>query len=123
MGAAITLLGGCAAFTSTTNVAADAAATISHGISKASRASTNASVTDPDVPRYAQAVEFVGSQRDQLQREAAQGGGEHVDTLAQLLDTSDSTPLGPWLQTHYQQVFGADRDATAVVDDISARRS
>gem|GEM_PF-1503183 len=122
---ALSLLSGCAAFTSTTNTAAEAAQTIANGVSKASRASTNASVTEPDTPRYAQAVEFVDSQRDALQREAATGAGEHIDTLAMLLDTnqrSAGSTLGPWLQTHYSQVFNARADGHSVVDHILAER-
>lgn len=117
------LLGGCAAFTSTTNTAAEAAETIAHGVSKASQSTSDASVTEPDTPRYAQAVAFVDSQRDPLEREAAVGGGEHIDTLAQLLNAPGQAPLGPWLQTHYESIFAGGRDAAGVVDAIRARRS
>ncbi len=121
------LLSGCAAFTSTTNTAAEAAQTIANGISKASRASTNASVTEPDTPRYAQAVEFVDSQHDPLRREAAAGSGEHIDALAILVGADDANDptgnnLGAWLQTHYSQVFTAHADARSVVDRILRRR-
>lgn len=121
-GALLLALNGCSAITSTTNVAADAAETVANGVSKASRGTTNASVTEPDIPRHQAAVAFVDSQRAQLQREAATGGGEHVDALARLLGNSDGATLGPWLQAHYSQVFTADDDARALVARIAARR-
>ncbi|MES1924077.1 DUF3015 family protein [Salinisphaera sp. T31B1] len=121
LAATLILLSGCSALTSTTNTAAEAAQTIANGISKASRASTNASVTEPDTPRYAQAVAFVDSQGDALRREAASGGGEHVDALAILL-TDDNADFGPWLQRHYDRVFAEPDQARGIVDRIIARR-
>ena len=122
---ALSLLSGCAAFTSTTDTVAEAAHTIANGVSTSSRATSNASVTEPDTPRYARAVEFVDSQRDALQREAATGSGEHVDALAALLEPDQSngaSNLGPWLQAHYGDVFNDNATGRLVVDRILADR-
>lgn len=120
---AAVLLGGCSAVTSTTNTAADVARTATKGLSASSRASTDASVTEPDTPRHQQAVAFVQSQRDPLRREAATGGGEHIDALAEMLDDSQPNDLGPWMQAHYDQLFTPRLAAAALVARIAARRS
>ena len=117
----LALLGGCSAAISTTNVAADAARTISKGVLASSRASTDASVTEPNTPRYRQTVAFVDSQRDPLRREAALGGGEHIDALAALLDTRAAT-LGPWMQANHSALFTTGHDAEAIVARLRARR-
>ncbi|MES1929312.1 hypothetical protein SADO_08647 [Salinisphaera dokdonensis CL-ES53] len=116
------LLGGCSAVTSTTNTAADVARTATKGMLASSRASTDASVTEPNTPRHRQAVAFVDSQRDPLSREAATGGGEHIDALASLLGDGEDNDLGPWMQAHYGELFADDTDAAAMVDRIAARR-
>lgn len=115
-------LSGCSAVTSTTNTAADVAESAIHGISASTRQSTDASVTEPDTPRHRQAVAFVDTQRPQLAREAARGGGEHVDALAGLLGESDRAAFGHWLQAHYDHIFTGSDDAEAVVTRITARR-
>lgn len=116
------LLAGCSAVTSTTNTAADMARTAGHGLSVSSRQSTDASVTEPDTPRHAQTVAFVESQRAPLRREAAAGGGEHIDALARLLGNADNDHLGRWLQRNYSDVFVAGDDAETLVTRIAARR-
>ena len=116
------LLGGCSAITSTTNTAAEAAHTAADGLLASSRASTDASVTEPNTPRHRQAVAFVDSQRDPLSREAATGGGEHIDALASLLGDGEGADLGPWMQAHYGELFADDTNAAAIVDRIVARR-
>ena len=116
------LLGGCSAITSTTDTAAEAAHTAADVLLASSRASTDASVTEPNTPRDRQAVAFVDSQRDPLSREAATGGGEHIDALASLPGDGESTDLGPWMQAHYGELFADDTNAAAIVDRIVARR-
>jgi len=121
--AGIVFLGGCSAVTSTVDTAADAAHTAAKGLSASSRASTDASLTEPDTPRHRQAVAFVKSQRDLLRHEAAKGGGEHIAALAKLIDRPDGARLGPWMQAHYGDLFTPDTDAEALVERIASRRS
>ena len=85
--AALLLLGGCSAFTSTTDTTADIAHTVTHGLSVSSRSTTDSSNSDPDSARNARARVFVNSQMNQLKREAAAGGGENINALADLLGT------------------------------------
>ena len=119
--AATVLLGGCSAAISTTNAAADAARTVTKGVLASSRASTDASVTEPNTPRYRQTVAFVDSQRDPLRREAALGQGEHIDALADLLDTRRAE-LGRWMQANHGELFVAEHDAESIVARLQARR-
>jgi hypothetical protein len=101
----IGVLSGCTALSSTTRRAGDAATSTTHGIGRISRATTNASITKPDSPRYASARAFARSQWPLLKREAANGGGEHIDALNRLLGENDDAALGAWMQRHYAQLF------------------
>lgn len=100
------LMSGCAALSSTAHQAGKATVAIGHGMTHVSKAAGNASVTEPDVPRYVDATAFVRSQRTLLARQAATGGGEDIDALALLLNKSDSNALGHWMQRHYADLFG-----------------
>lgn len=102
----VMLVSGCTALSSTTRQAGRATVAIGHGVTHVSKATGNASVTEPDVPRYVDATAFVRSQRSRLARQAAAGGGEDIDALALLLDKSDNDVLGRWMQTHYADLFG-----------------
>jgi|TARA_Y100001968_G_scaffold320319_1_gene353097 hypothetical protein len=114
------MLGGCSAAISTTDVAADATRSVAKGVLASSRGTTDASVTEPNTPRYQQTVAFVDSQRDPLRREAATGQGENIDSLARLLDTR-STELGRWMQANYDNLFTDAHDAEAIVARLHAR--
>lgn len=116
------MLAGCTALSSTTRRAGQASVTTLKGVAHASRATTNASVTQPDVPRYADASAFVRSQRQQLARQAAVGGGEDIDALAFLLDKPNSRALARWMQSHYHFLF-SDRSVSAstIVSRIDAQ--
>lgn len=117
--AALIALPGCSAVTSTTDVAADAGRTLAHGVSRVSRASSDASITEPDMPRYADAAAFADSQMAMLRREAAVGGGEHIDALALLLAIDDGDAMGRWMQRHYAAVFAAADDPKTLVSRVA----
>ena len=121
---ACTELAGCSALTSTTHRTGDGITAVGRGTAHVTRATSNASITEPDVPRYAAAEAFARSQMPILKREAAEGGGEHVQTLALLLGERRDR-LGAWLQQHYSRLFAAGRptDARALVTRIAARQS
>lgn len=107
------LMSGCAALSSTARQAGKATVAIGHGMTYVSKATGNASVTEPDVPRYVDAAAFVRSQRSMLARQAATGGGEDIDALALLLDKSDNKALGRWMQMHYANLFGTTPSLSA----------
>lgn len=117
--AATTLLGGCSAAISTTDVAAEVTRSVAKGVLASSRGTTDASVTEPNTPRYRQTVAFVDSQRDPLRREAAVGGGENIAALADLLNTRRAE-LGGWMQAHYADLFTDAHDAEAIVARLHA---
>jgi hypothetical protein len=116
----VVLASGCTALSSTTRQAGSATVAISHGVTYVSKATGNASITRPNVPRYADATAFVRSQRALLRRQAAAGGGEDIRALAILLNKTGNDELGRWMQMHYASLFGQtpSLSAQAVVDRI-----
>lgn len=113
---------GCAGLSITTHRAGQASTTTLKGVAHVSRALGNASVTEPDTPRYADARAFVRSQRQRLARQAAAGGGEGINALAFLLGKPDNRALARWMQGHYQTLF-SDRSVSAstIVSRIDAQ--
>ena len=125
--AIVVALSGCAAAISTTNTAADAAHTVTHGVSVSSRGTTNISSGEAAETPDAQTRAYMQSQMPQIRREAAAGGGEHIDALARLIshDTQadSAATLGPWMQSHYSQLFTDNSSVDAMIVDLKARRN
>ncbi|HET7314122.1 DUF3015 family protein [Salinisphaera sp.] len=67
---------------------------------------------------FAAAHEFAHSQRVALRREAASGGGEHIDSLADLLGANDNQAFGHWMQRHYSALYPAHPAEANLVDRI-----
>ncbi len=66
------------------------------------------------------AEEFVASNMDQLAKEIAQGYGESVDTLAELLEVSDKATFSASLQANYNSIYTTQNAKMAdVLDNIS----
>jgi len=66
------------------------------------------------------AEEFVASNMDQLAKEIAQGHGESVDTLAELLEVSDKASFSASLQANYNSIYTSKNAKMAdVLDNIS----
>lgn len=65
--------------------------------------------------------EFVSSNMDALSQEIAQGKGEHLDTLAELLNIADKEAFSLALQANYNKLY-ANHDAQSadVLDGIAA---
>lgn len=116
-------LSGCSTLPITTDTAVHVTRITARGLVDSSRVTTDASITEPNTPRYRQTVAFVDSQRAQLSREAAIGGGEHIAALANLLGQDDAPRLGLWMQTHHGDLFTPQHDAADLVDRIAARQS
>jgi len=67
------------------------------------------------------AEEFVASNMDQLAKEIAQGHGESVDTLAELLEVSDKAAFATALQANHNSIYTSqDAKMADVLDNISA---
>ncbi|MFA5233565.1 MAG: DUF3015 family protein [Sulfurimonas sp.] len=66
------------------------------------------------------AEEFVASNMDQLAKEIAQGHGESIDTLAELLEISDKATFSASLQANYNSIYTSQNAKMAdVLDNIS----
>ena len=72
-----------------------------------STSSTTDTVT-PDVTLN----NFIDRRYDAIRTDAARGGGENIEALAQLLGARDQQAFASWMQANYQQLFGdIDRPA------------
>ena len=66
------------------------------------------------------AEQFVASNMDQLAKEIAQGHGESVDTLAELLHVQDKSEFASALQANYNKIYASQNAKMAdVLDNIS----
>ncbi|WP_345980542.1 DUF3015 family protein [Sulfurimonas sp. HSL3-2] len=66
------------------------------------------------------AEEFVASNMDQLASEIAQGHGESVDTLAELLNVQDKEGFASSLQANYNNIYASQNAKMSdVLDNIS----
>ena len=65
--------------------------------------------------------EFVASNMDALSREVAQGKGEHLDTLVELLGIEDKANFKLALQANYNKLY-ANKDAQSadVLDGVAS---
>ena len=84
----------------------------------ASTAATTAYIVGKDDVDLVKAREFADSQRVALARESAQGGGEHVAGLAELLG-ENPTELGALMQDNYGALYTGATD-TNLIDRIAA---
>ncbi|MGB7757199.1 MAG: DUF3015 family protein [Salinisphaera sp.] len=67
---------------------------------------------------FAAAHDFAHSQRVALRREAASGGGENVNALADLLGAADGQTFGEWMQRHYAALYPDHPAQANLVDRI-----
>ena len=67
---------------------------------------------------FAAAHDFAHSQRVALRSEAASGGGENLNALADLLGASDGQAFGRWMQRHYTALYPAHPTQANLVDRI-----
>lgn len=66
------------------------------------------------------AAEFVAANMDQLSREIAIGGGESVNTLAELMNIEDKATFAATLQTNYNNIYtNATSEMSTVLDNVS----
>ncbi|WP_348760837.1 DUF3015 family protein [uncultured Salinisphaera sp.] len=84
----------------------------------ASTAATTAYIVGNDDEDLVKAREFADSQKLALARESAQGGGEHVAGLAELLGENPAE-LGAWMQDNYSALYTGQTDRN-LIDRITA---
>ncbi len=63
---------------------------------------------------------FVGDNMDALAVDIAKGEGEYVDTLAAMLEVSDTVAFKSTLQDNFDNIFTADSSAKEVSEKIVA---
>ena len=65
--------------------------------------------------------EFVASNMDALSQEIAQGRGEHLDTLVELLNVSDKEAFKVALQENYNKLYASkDAQSADVLDGVAS---
>jgi len=60
--------------------------------------------------------DFIAGNMDQLTREIAQGHGESINTLAELLNVSDADVFASSLQANYNEIY---KDANTQMSDVA----
>ncbi len=106
---AVGLLAGCQLFTSTTD-----------GISKLTYSTTD--MVSSTSPGDKSAQSFVNTRYAAIRTEAAQGGGEHIDSLAILLNEPDRAAFARWMKDNYATLFTGTTGPQDLVKRIEDRR-
>ncbi len=106
---AVGLLAGCQMFTSTTD-----------GISKLTYSTTD--MVSSTSPGDNSAQSFVNTRYAAIRTEAAQGGGEHIDSLAILLNEPDRAAFARWMKDNYATLFTGTAGPQDLVKRIEDRR-
>lgn len=65
---------------------------------------------------------YVRTQLDWIEREAASGEGEHIETLAVLLGEANPGAFASWAQAHHGQLFSDLREPEELIARIDATR-
>ena len=65
---------------------------------------------------------YVRTQLDWIEREAASGEGEHIETLGVLLGEEDPRAFASWAQAHHGQLFADLREPEELIARIDATR-
>ena len=114
---------GCSLLTTT----ADGIAAVGEGITQSTASSSDATTSEGEESASTeQARVFARSQHEQLRRDAASGGGEHVFALATLLgptlEINDQNDFGRWMQRHYSALFSKDAQHDLVDRMLALRK-
>ena len=106
---AVGLLAGCSMFTSTTD-----------GVSKLTYSTSD--MVSSTTPSGKSAQNFVDTRYAAIRKEAAQGGGEHIDSLAILLNEPDRAAFARWMKDNYATLFTASAGPQDLLKRIEDRR-
>jgi hypothetical protein len=63
---------------------------------------------------------FIDKRYDAIRKDAAAGGGENIDALAQLMGQKDTAALASWMQENYEQIFSEIEQPSQLVSQIEA---
>lgn len=85
-------------------------------------ASTASGTTGGEDSSSVAVLRFIESELAWIRRDAARGGGEYLDALAELMNESDPQQFAKSLQSNYPEIFVAGADAAQVYENIQRLR-
>jgi len=59
--------------------------------------------------------QFIEKRYNAIRKDAATGGGENIEALAQIMGEKDSKAFAAWMQVNYSQLFSEAKDKSALV--------
>jgi Protein of unknown function (DUF3015) len=59
--------------------------------------------------------QFIDKRYNAIRKDAATGGGENIEALAQIMGERDSKAFASWMQANYDQLFTEAKDKTALL--------
>lgn len=118
---AVAAVSGCAQITVTADTVVDGVARVADATTNAVAGTsdvTSDTAQDIDSSTHQARLAFVDSQLVLLRREAAAGGGQHVQALAKLMGEQDSKSFARALQANYGAIFVGDQNAEQVLQKV-----
>ena len=82
--------------------------------------STTSGVVDTVTPDIT-LNKFVNLRLASIQKEAAQGQGENLDTLASLMGKSDKQAFSSWVHSNYNQLFSDLNEPSQLISRIESQ--
>ena len=79
--------------------------------------SSTSSTTDAVTPDIT-LNNFIDKRYYAIRKDAAKGGGENIDALAQLMGKQDSQQLASWMQANYSEIFADNSQPQELVAKI-----
>ncbi len=59
--------------------------------------------------------QFIDKRYNAIRKDAATGGGENIEALAQIMGEKDSKAFASWMQVNYDQLFTEAKDKSALL--------
>lgn len=59
--------------------------------------------------------QFIDKRYNAIRKDAATGGGENIEALAQIMGERDSKTFASWMQANYDQLFTEAKDKSALL--------
>jgi len=59
--------------------------------------------------------QFIDKRYNAIRKDAATGGGENIEALAQIMGEKDSKAFASWMQVNYDQLFTQAKDKSALL--------
>ena len=62
--------------------------------------------------------QFIEKRYNAIRKDAATGGGENIEALAQIMGERDSKAFASWMQANYEQLFAEDAAKSTLVSKL-----